>query len=59
MIDLAAGVLVMVIEFAVVPEQRDAFVTISSAQIETVRARDGNQGFDVLIDPSRTEDRDV
>lgn len=55
MIGLAAGALVMVIEFAVIPDKRDDFVAISSAQVETVRAREGNQGFDVLIDPRRPE----
>lgn len=55
MIDLAAGILVMVIEFTVIPEKRDEFVAISSAQVETVRAREGNRGFDVLLDPKRPE----
>lgn len=55
MIGLAAGALVMVIEFAVIPDKRDDFVAISSAQVEIVRAREGNQGFDVLIDPKRPE----
>jgi len=55
MIELAAGLLVMVIEFAVIPEKRDDFVAISTAQVETVRAREGNKGFDVLIDPKRPD----
>jgi len=55
MIELAAGALVMVIEFSVIPEKREDFVAISSAQTETVRARAGNQGFDVLVDPKRPE----
>ena len=55
MISLATASLVMVIEFAVIPEKRDDFVTISAAQVETVRARDGNQGFDVLVDPARPD----
>lgn len=55
MIELAAGVLVMVIEFNVIPEKRDAFVAISAAQTEQVRAREGNQGFDVLVDPTRPD----
>lgn len=53
MIGLAASVLVMVIEFAVIPEKRHEFVAISAAQVETVRAREGNLGFDVLVDPKR------
>ncbi len=55
MIGLAAGLLVMVIEFAVVPDKRDDFVAISAAQVEAVRAREGNRGFDVLVDPSRPD----
>ncbi len=55
MIELAAGALVMVIEFSVIPEKREDFVAISSAQTETVRARAGNQGFDVLVDPKRPD----
>ncbi len=55
MMGVAAGLLVMVIEFAVIPEKRDDFVAISAAQIETVRARAGNQGFDVLVDPARRD----
>ena len=45
----------MVIEFSVIPDKRGDFVAISSAQTETVRARDGNQGFDVLVDPKRPD----
>jgi len=55
MIGLAVGALVMVIEFSVVPDQREEFVAISAAQVETVRAREGNQGFDVLVDPRRPD----
>lgn len=55
MIGLAAGALVMVIEFTVVPDRREEFVAISSAQIETVRAREGNRGFDVMVDPKRPD----
>lgn len=55
MVGLAAGVLVMIIEFAVVPEKRDEFVTISAAQVETVRKFEGNRGFDVLIDDKRPD----
>ena len=51
MMVLAAGVLVMVIEFTVIPDQREAFVALSAEQVETVRARHGNRGFDVLVDP--------
>lgn len=53
MISLATASLVMVIKFAVIPEKRDDFVTISAAQVETVRAWVGNEGFDVLVDPAR------
>lgn len=45
--------LVMVIEFSVIPEQREAFVAVSAAQVETIRARDGNLGFDILVDPKQ------
>lgn len=55
MIGLAAGLLVMVIEFTVIPEKRDDFVAISAAQVEAVRAREGNQGFDVLVDTARPD----
>lgn len=55
MIGLAAGALVMVIEFTVIPDRREEFVAISSAQIETVRARTGNRGFDVMVDPKRPD----
>jgi quinol monooxygenase YgiN len=55
MIDLAAGVLVMVIEFTVIPEKRDDFIAVSTEQVETVRAREGNRGFDVLVDPKRPD----
>lgn len=55
MIGLAAGALVMVIEFTVIPDRREEFVAISSAQIETVRAREGNRGFDVMVDPKRPD----
>jgi|APLow6443716910_1056828.scaffolds.fasta_scaffold97926_1 quinol monooxygenase YgiN len=55
MIGLAAGLLVMVIEFTVVPEQREAFVAISAEQVDAVRAREGNRGFDVLVDPKRPD----
>jgi len=55
MIVMAATALVMVIEFPVIPERRDDFVAISSAQVETVRAREGNLGFDVLLDPRRPD----
>lgn len=53
MIGLAAGVLVMIAEFAVIPEKRDAFVAVTAEQVETVRAFDGNIQFDVLVDESR------
>ena len=53
MIGLTTGLLVMIIEFAVFPEKRDDFVAISAAQVEIVRAREGNKGFDVLVDPKR------
>lgn len=52
MIGLATGILVMVIEFTVIPGQREEFVAISAEQVETVRAREGNRGFDVLVDPA-------
>ncbi len=55
MIDLAAGVLVMVIEFTVIPEKRDDFIAVSTEQVETVRAREGNRGFYVLVDPKRPD----
>jgi len=55
MLGLAAGALVMVIEFTVIPDRREEFVAISSEQIETVRARDGNLGFDVMVDPKRPD----
>ena len=55
MMGLAAGLLVMVIEFAVIPEKRDDFVAVSAAQVEAVRAREGNKGFDVLVDPKRPD----
>ncbi len=53
MIGLAVTALVMVIEFTVIPEKREDFVAISSAQVETIRAREGNLGFDVLVDLKR------
>lgn len=55
MIELAAGLLVMVIEFTVIPDQREEFVAISAEQVAAVRAREGNRGFDVLVDPKRPD----
>ncbi len=50
---LIAGVLVMIIEFGVVEERRDAFVEISTERIEEIRDFEGNQSFDVLVDDTR------
>lgn len=47
--------LVMVIEFSVIPEKRDDFVAVSAAQVETIRAREGNLGFDILVDPKQPD----
>lgn len=45
--------LVMLIEFSVIPEQREAFVAVSAEQVETIRAREGNLDFDILVDPKQ------
>jgi quinol monooxygenase YgiN len=55
MIGLAAGVFVMIAEFAVVPEKRDDFVAVTAAQVEIVRGFEGNLQFDVLVDPKRPD----
>lgn len=55
MIGLAAGIFVMIAEFAVVPEKRDDFVAVTAAQVETIRAFEGNIQFDVLVDPKRPD----
>ena len=49
----AAAAIVLIIEFGVVEEKRDAFVAISTERIEEIRAFDGNQSFDVLVDETR------
>jgi len=55
MVGLAAGILVMVIEMAVVPEKRDDFVAITAEKVETIRKFDGNISFDVVIDETRPD----
>lgn len=50
---LAAAAIVLIIEFGVVEDRREEFVEISAERIEEIRAFDGNQSFDVLVDDTR------
>jgi quinol monooxygenase YgiN len=53
MMTLAAGIFVVVIEFAVAPEKRAEFVAVSAEQAPAVRELEGNLQFDVLVDETR------
>ena len=53
MVTLAAGLLVMVIEFSVIPEKRAEFVAMTAERVPQVRAFDGNVQFEVLVDEAR------
>lgn len=50
---LAAAAIVLIIEFGVVEDRHDEFVEISTERIAEIRAFDGNQSFDVLVDDAR------
>jgi quinol monooxygenase YgiN len=50
---LIAGLFVMIIEFDVRPERRDAFVAVTAQHVDAIRAFDGNVQFDVLVDDKR------
>lgn len=50
MIELVMGVVVMVAELDVIPEQRDAFIELVVDDVDASRAFEGNLQFDILVD---------
>lgn len=55
MIGLAAGLLVMTVELAVIPDKRDELVAATVELAPQVRAMAGNRSFDVLVDEKRPD----